>query len=210
MEQNEIWDDLRVSADMVTFGELQHTALPQKVRVGYHRQRGLSYSGIYGYGFDHGREGKGLFQNAFFHCQLPHDYLEGSSIEPHAHLRFVPGSDAAAGQQLLLELEYQWINIGEEAPEDTSIIALNHSVSRDELGGGNSMVSFGFIEKEHARISSMLSCRFSRITIGADWERDFWRPAGLENDSFRGMLIFLEFDFHYRKDGLGSRSHHHK
>jgi hypothetical protein len=205
MKREEVWDDLRVSADMVTFTEHQHTAAPQKVLTYCNSERGASYSGVYGFGFDHGKDGRGLFQNACFHCQLPHDYSEGTAIEPHVHLRLMPGTEAAAGQKLLIEFEYLWVNIGERAPESTSIISMNHTVSEEELSCGNSMISFGFIEKPEATISSMLSCRFSRITIGMDWERDFWRPAGLENDSFEGMMVFLEFDFHYRKDGLGSR-----
>jgi hypothetical protein len=210
MNREEVWDDLRVTADMVTLTDLQHTALPKQVLTGYNRQRGTSYSGICGLGFDHGRDGRGLFQNACFHCQLPHGYREGSSIEPHVHVRLAPGSDAEPGQMLLLELEYLWLNIGESPPESTEVIPLNHRVSREELSGKHLMISFGFLEKPEATISSMLSCRFSRVTIGEDWEQDFWRPRGLENDSFRGTMIFLEFDFHYRKDSLGSRENHRK
>jgi hypothetical protein len=210
MEHEEVWDDLRVSADMVTLTDLQHTALPKEVLAGYNTERGVSYSGICGVGFDHGKDGKGLFQNACFHCQLPHDYSEGTAIEPHVHVRLAPGTDAQAGQQLLLEFEYLWFNIGEEPPESTTIIPMNYTVGPQELQGSHAMISFGFIEKPDATISSMLSCRFSRVTIGNDWERDFWRPAGLANDSFQGLMIFLEFDFHYRKDGMGSREHHRK
>ena len=210
MKTDEVWDDLRVSADMVTLTELQHTEVPQKVMSYFNRERGASYSGIYGLGFDRGRDGRGLFQNACFHCQLPHDYSEGTAVEPHVHVRLLPGTDAEAGQLLLLEFEYVWINIDERAPASTSIISINHRVSEEELAVGNSMISFGFIEKPEATISSMLSCRFSRITIGKEWEWDFWRPSGLENDSFQGMMVFLEFDFHYRKDMLGSREHHRK
>lgn len=204
-----MWDDIRVSADMVTLGELQHTQIPRRVRLYSNRGRSPSYGGIWGYGFDHGHDGKGLFQNAYFHVQLPHSYFQGSPIEPHVHVKLEPGSEAAAGQKLLLELEYVWVNVGESAPEDTTIIALNHSVSEDELKGGNSLISFGEIEKKDAAISSMLSCRFSRITIEEGW-KDYWRPQGLENDSFAGLMVMLEFDFHIQIDSEGSTEKYRK
>ena len=198
-----MWDDVRVTADMVSLGELQHTQAPKRVCLYGNSQRSRSYSGIWGYGFDHGRDGKGLFQNAYFNVQLPHSYMEGSSIEPHVHVRLLPGSEAEAGQQLLLEFEYVWINVNETAPADTTIIPVNYSVKDEDLQGGNSLISFGFIEKSNAAISSMLSCRFSRISIEDGWE-DYWRPEGFENDSFRGMMVLLEFDFHIQKDLEGS------
>ena len=199
-----MWDDVRVTADMVTLGELQHTERPARIRLYSNKGRSFSYSGIWGYGFDHGKDGKGLFQNAYFNVQLPHSYEEGSPIEPHVHVRLIPGSDAGAGQKLLLEFEYVWVNIGEIAPEDTVIRPVNHTVEEEELSGGNTMISFGTIEKPDSKISSMLSCRFSRITIQEGWE-DYWRPSGLENDNFAGMMVLLEFDFHIRKDSNGSR-----
>ena len=198
-----MWDDVRVTADMVSLGELQHTQAPKRVCLYGNSQRSRSYSGIWGYGFDHGRDGKGLFQNAYFNVQLPHSYMEGSSIEPHVHIRLLPGSEAEAGQQLLLEFEYVWINVNETAPADTTIIPVNYPVKDEDLQGGNSLISFGFIEKSNAAISSMLSCRFSRISIEDGWE-DYWRPEGFENDSFRGMMVLLEFDFHIQKDLEGS------
>ena len=198
-----MWDDVRVTADMVSLGELQHTQAPKRVCLYGNSQRSRSYSGIWGYGFDHGRDGKGLFQNAYFNVQLPHSYMEGSSIEPHVHIRLLPGSEAEAGQQLLLEFEYVWINVNETAPADTTIIPVNYSVKDEDLQGGNSLISFGFIEKSNAAISSMLSCRFSRISIEDGWE-DYWRSEGFENDSFRGMMVLLEFDFHIQKDLEGS------
>jgi hypothetical protein len=188
---------------MVTLGDMQHTGSPRWLRLGGNGERGKSYSGLFGYAFDHGRDGKGLFQNAYFHCQLPHGYREGTAIEPHAHVRLLPGGDAEAGQKLLLEFEYSWVNVGEPATSDTDIVPINYEIDSKDMNGGNVLISFGFIEKPDAEISSMLSCRFSRITVEKGWT-DFWRPAGLENDSFEGSMVLLEFDFHYQTDGAGS------
>jgi hypothetical protein len=78
------------------------------------------------------------------------------------------------------------------------------------LTADNVIVSFGFIEKPEVRISSMLDCRFYRITFDPDWGVNFWSIRGLENDSFEGNLIFKEFDFHCRIDAPGSSSRDHK
>ncbi len=199
-----MWEDLRVTADMVTLGDMQHTGVPKRIRLAENRARGSSYSGLYGYLFDHSREGRGVFQNAYFHCQLPHTYTEGSAIEPHAHVRLLPGGEAEVGQKLLVEFEYIWVNVGEPAPDDTVIISRNYELRQEELSSGNTVISFGFIEKADAKISSMLSCRFSRIAFEEGW-KDFWSPQGCENDSFMGSMVLLEFDFHYRNDVGGSR-----
>ncbi len=199
-----MWEDLRVTADMVSLGDMQHTGEPKRVRIAGNGERGSSYSGLYGCAFDRGKEGRGSFQNAYFHCQLPHSYLEGTAIEPHAHVRFLPGGEAEAGQKLLLELEYLWVNVDEAAPAESSIVPINYEVTEQDLAGGNVVVSFGFLEKADAKISAMLSCRFSRITFERGWT-DFWSPRGLENDSFFGQMVLLEFDFHFQTDGPGSR-----
>lgn len=198
-----MWEDLRVSAEMINFGDMQHTGGPGRVRIAENKERGHSYSGLFGFGFEHGREGRGKFQNAFFNVQLPHAYIEGTAIEPHAHVVFLPGGEAEPGQKLLLELEYLWVNVDEEGPGETSIVPINYELSEKDFSGANVVVSFGLIEKSDARISSMLSCRFSRITIERGWN-DFWTPLGLENDSFEGMMVLLEFDFHYQSDAGGS------
>ncbi len=199
-----MWDDLRVSADMVRLSAALEGTAPQVKAYAWNRERGPSFSGLQGAVFSRGRDGRGLFQNAFFHVQLPHSYQLGTAIEPHVHVRLLPGDEARAGQKLLLELEYQWRNIGEPAAADTEIRSINYPVQEEDLSGDNLLISFGMLEKPEAGISSMLSCRFSRITIDPGWE-DFWRPRGLSNDTFEGGLLFYEFDFHYQRDTLGSR-----
>lgn len=199
------WEDLRVAATMVQVGASQRTAAPLFRQSYYHSERGLSYSGLYDYVFEFGKNGAGLFQNAYFTAQLPHAYAEGTAIEPHVHVTLEPCDEAEPGQKLLLEFEYVWTNMREKKPETTTIIALNHTVTEEELAADNLLISFGFIEKPEARISSMLDCRFSRITIDPDWNTEFWLKRNLSNDTFQGNLLFKEFDFHYRTTGRGSR-----
>jgi hypothetical protein len=142
--------------------------------------------------------------------QLPHGYVTGTPIEPHVHVRLNAASKGAAGQKLLLEFEYIWVNVSEPRPDSTRIISINHEVTEEDLRGDNVMISFGFIEKADADISSMLDCRFSRITFDPDWGKDFWSTQGLENDSFQGNLVFKEFDFHFQINALGSSRRDHK
>ncbi|MBN2551600.1 MAG: hypothetical protein JXB06_02470 [Spirochaetales bacterium] len=202
-----LWDDLRVTANMMSVAGAQFSRPPCYVPILTNEQRGPSFSGLYGYQFGYGR---GVFQSGHFQVQIPHGYVPGTPIEPHVHVRLDPASEGAAGQKLLLEFEYVWVNLGGQRPESTRIVSMNHEVTEQNLRQDNVMISFGFIEKADAGISSMLDCRFSRITFDPDWGRDFWSPQGLENDTFQGNLIFKEFDFHYQIDSLGSREPGHK
>jgi hypothetical protein len=201
-----LWDDLRVTANMISATGAQFSEPPRYVPVLTNRERGPSFSGLQGYEFGYGR---GVFQSGHFQVQLPHGYVAGTAIEPHIHVRLDPASEGAAGQKLLLEFEYIWVNVSEPRPDTTRIISINHDVTEEDLVSDNVMISFGFIEKKDARISSMLDCRFSRITFDPNWGKDFWSPQGLQNDSFKGNLILKEFDFHYRVGALGSRRPDH-
>lgn len=202
-----LWDDLRVTANMMSVTGAQFSEPPRYVNILTNSERGPSFSGLYGYEFGYGR---GKFQSGHFQVQLPHSYVPGTAIEPHVHVRLDPASEGAAGQKILLEFEYIWVNISETRPNTTRIVSINHEVIEQDLRSDNLMISFGFIEKADARISSMLDCRFSRVTFDPEWGKDFWSSKGLQNDTFQGNLIFKEFDFHYQMDALGSRQPDHK
>ena len=206
-EAGAYWDDLRVTANMMSVAGAQFSKPPSYVTILTNKERGPSFSGLYGYQFGYGR---GVFQSGHFQVQIPHGYVPGSPIEPHVHVRLDPASEGTAGQKLLLEFEYIWVNISEPRPESTRIISINHRISEQDLRADNVLISFGFIEKPEAGISSMLDCRFSRITFDPEWGKDFWSSQGLENDTFAGNLIFKEFDFHYRIDAPGSSRPDHK
>lgn len=199
-----VWDDLRVSANMMHIDSSQFGEPPDFVQVLTNTERGPSYSGLFAYRFSAAKGKKSLIQNGHFQAQLPHSYLEGTDIEPHVHLRLDPLDGAASGQKLLLEFEYSWVNLFERRPESSTIISINYQVTEDDLSNDNILVSFGTISKPDARISSMLTCRFSRIHFNPGRDKDFWTPQGLTNDTFIGNMIFMEFDFHYQKDNLGS------
>ena len=200
-ERNTGWEDLRVSATMMTVKGSQYSTPPEYTTILANAERGPSYGGLLGYSFGYGR---GVFQSGYFHAQLPHSYAPGTDVEPHIHVRLDPGDEGAAGQKLLLEFEYVWVNPAEPRPANSTIISINYIVKDQDLDNDNLIISFDFISKPDAQISSLLDCRFSRITFDPAWSRNFWTPQGLENDSFIGNLIFKEFDFHYQKNSRGS------
>lgn len=202
-----VWDDLRVTANMVAVSGSQYSEEPEYVNILFNAERGPSYSGLFGYRFGYGR---GMFQSGHFQVQLPHGYVPGSPLEPHVHVRLDAVTGGSPGQKLLLEFEYVWMNVGEQRPSSTRIISINYQVRPDDLVQDNTIISFGLVEKADADISSMLDCRFSRITFDPAWGQDFWTPQGLENDSFQGSMVFKEFDFHYQRDSAGSREPYHK
>jgi hypothetical protein len=201
------WDDLRVTANMTSVSGSQFSTPPKYEPILSNNERGPSFSGLYGYVFGYGR---GLFQSGHFQVQIPHTYVPGTPIEPHLHVRLDPASEGGAGQKLLLELEYIWVNVSESRPDSTRIISINYEITEENLRQDNVMISFGFLEKANAEISSMLDCRFSRINFDPEWGKDYWSPKGLQNDDFKGNLIFKEFDFHFQIDSLGSLRPDHK
>jgi|GEM_PF-3389295 len=201
------WEDLRVSATMMTVKGSQYSTPPEYTTIMFNKERGPSYSGLLGYSFGYG---KGVFQSGYFHAQLPHSYMPGTDIEPHIHVRLDPGDEGAAGQKLLLEFEYVWVNREEDKPENTTVISINYTVKEHDLYADNLLITFGLISKPDAQISSLLDCRFSRITFDPAWSRNYWTPRGLENDSFLGNLIFKEFDFHFQKNSRGSSERYKK
>ena len=201
------WDDLRVSATMVEVRGAQYSRPPEFVQILNNKERGPSFSGLYAYRFGYGRR---VFQSGHFQAQLPHGYKEGTDIEPHIHVRLDPVSGAEAGQKLLLEFEYVWVNVSETRPQSSRILSMNYEISDADLKEDNVLISFGLISKSDAVVSSMLDCRFSRLSFDPNWGVDYWSPNGVDNDSFQGHLILKEFDFHYQKDSPGSREQYKK
>jgi hypothetical protein len=98
-----MWDDLRVTAQMISVCGSQYNRTPEYVNILANAERGPSYSGLFGYRFGYGR---GVFQSGHFQVQLPHGYVPGLPIEPHVHVRLDPVTGGMPGQKLLLEFEY--------------------------------------------------------------------------------------------------------
>jgi hypothetical protein len=132
----------------------------------------------------------------YFTVQMPHGWVEGSTILPHVHWT---NKEAPGEKKVTWVLEYTWANAGETF-SSTSII----SGSSVPTGSGT------IAQYEHAitplgagisatgkTISSMLNCKLSRK--GKD-----------VSDTFTGSAGLLEIDFHYLKDGEGSHGEYTK
>jgi len=121
-----------------------------------------------------------------FLFQMPHTYEEGTDIYPHVHW---VGEDNTAGS-VRWGLEYSWANIGDAFPA-TSTIYIDDANGDTDV---HAMASFAAITGTGKTISSMLICRLFRNSSNAA-------------DTFTSKSAYLlEFDIHYQKDTLGSRT----
>ena len=135
----------------------------------------------------------GQHDEIHFEVQLPHDYKTGSAVYPHVH--WCPAT-ADAGN-VVWQLDYTWVAIdgtfGASATVTSDATAAGgtawvHKMTNLKDGGGNA-----YIAGTGQTISSMLVCRLHR-------------DAGAGADTLAAAVTFLEFDLHYEKDTLGSRT----
>lgn len=174
------WDDLRVP-----FSTLNTAGVKAPDYVKY-ADDGAGSTGVYGYAFSPTAE-----EEVFFEVQLPHDWHEGTEIEPHLHISTPPstGSDG----DVVFGLEYILSDVNEawDATTTTTYVTRTIDGSADD---GKQLIA-GFepdIDMTGKSASAMLICRV-------------FRDATAVEDTYPGDVFVWECDFHYRKDGLGSR-----
>jgi len=197
------WEDLRVPASAVQVKGQQGTDPPAWSLMYQNSVYGANYGGLWTYKF---AGGANTWQDVHFQAQIPHAYYIGSDLHPHVHVVFSGGS---AGQKLLLEWEYAWLNIN-EAYIDSTIYTFNHIITADNLANVHIIISLPTMVKENATLSSMVSGIFSRIVKNPSWTFPDLTGGGLDNDNYGGSLFFLEFDFHYQSDSAGSENEFEK
>ena len=171
-----VWDDLRVS---IASARVPTAAPPNWAQV---NDDGAASTGVFAYHFDDG-------ENVFFTVQFPHSYREGSSITPHIH--FQTTTDVDPADNFKIGLEYQWVNINDDMPTDTTIITKDISTGVDSLGK-HQIGAFDEVSGTGKKISSVMLCRLYR--------------AAADSDNYGGQVIITDFDIHYQKDTHGSRS----
>ena len=128
---------------------------------------------------------------AFFTCQIPHTYVEGSSIYPHVHWTPHTRGTTEGTATVAWKLDYSWANFsgvfGASATVDMTAAcqSTNHqhllTPEPEVVGTGKT-------------ISSMLVCRLYRST------GDTWAGSGVNSP------YLLEFDFHFQINTIGSRT----
>ena len=127
-------------------------------------------------------------ESIHFVAQMPHAYKEGSDIRPHLH--WAP--DNTNTGNVVWQFEYIISNISGTFP--SSAVSSEITVAADGTALKHQVDSFATIDGTGLTISHMLICRLTRMS-GSD-----------ANDTFTGNACFLEFDFHYQKDTMGSRN----
>ena len=127
----------------------------------------------------------GVLQQVFFTCQLPHAYVEGSDLRPHIHWYTDAGHTAG---DVYWGLEYFWMNVDDAIPGSTTTIYTAATTSATWVHEAH---SFPTISGTGKNVSSMLVCRL-------------FRDGANVLDTNTADAVFLEFDFHYQKNSLGS------
>lgn len=119
--------------------------------------------------------------------QMPHEWKEGSDIEPHIH--YIQNQNL----QPVFNLEYRWTNIGDVESGSWTTISLNVNNLPYTSGNLHQVLSGASISGAGKTISSILDIKLYR------------------NDNvYVGDLLAKQFDIHYQKDSFGSRQEYIK
>jgi hypothetical protein len=127
--------------------------------------------------------------DVYFSAQLPNSYMEGSSIVPHIH--WAEGGTTGAGTNVVWELVTQWANMGAVFPAGSTNYITNSITGTNWT---HQISSFPALSGTGKTVSSMLMCRLRRLA------------SANASDDYNQYAAFLQFDFHFRKDTLGSRT----
>lgn len=184
-----VFDDLRVPLESIKLGGVNDPDFKAFKDDG----GGPASTGVYAFAFDDSAE-----EEVFFSCQIPHDYKPESTIYPHVH--WTPETTGASGEFAKWGLEYTWQSIGGIFGNTTTITTDASSASTATTSGDASLTefkhyvsSFSGITGTGQGISSMILCRL-------------YRDAGHSDDDLTDDAFLFEFDFHYERNTLGSRS----
>jgi hypothetical protein len=175
-----VWDDLRVNA-----GSIDRPGVDDPTFVVYYPNGGGLGVALLEFA---------LNDFASFTVQLPHNYKEGEDIYVHVH--WTPGDrgNEESGNTVGWKIDYSWANRYENFPDMQTIDLSSACDGTDHKHQKTSSVAISGTGKE---ISSMLVCNIRRSDTGTD---DTWASI------LSGQLpLFLEIDFHYPIDMVGSR-----
>jgi len=140
--------------------------------------------GLFAYKFDTSNADD---ESVHFVVQIPHTYKEGTDIEPHVHW----SPDSTNTGNVFWSFEYTVANIDGTFGATTTIDSL---VAADGVALKHQQADFAFITGSSQLISAVLICRLTR------------KSASEATDTFTGNACFLEFDFHFEIDTLGSKT----
>jgi len=143
---------------------------------------GSGSQGVYGYVWSVGDE-------ALVTVQMPHKWLLESTIYPHVH--FMCLSDVDPSDNIGIEFEYTWCDIGEDFSANSTLVTVDlpTGVNSDDKHQLGNITASGISGTGHG-LSSILLCRIKRV-------------AGSTNP-YAGGVAILDFDIHYQIDAIGS------
>lgn len=176
VEQGVRWDDLRVTLDKGS----------NAAQIDY-------LSGSTGPQIWYFRNNDGL-ESMSFTVQLPHTWVEGSTLYPHLH--WLPRTTATGNIEW--NFEYSWVNYDAATPQvfpaitTTTVVASGPFTARTHLITPLTAANAG-IDGTGKKISSILICRL-------------WRNSSNTNDTYNYDAGVLFMDFHIEVDGYGSHS----
>lgn len=175
-----VWDDLRIVPSTFDFPGVSDPSL-----VAY--QPGGSGVTFQVYEFQKG-------DYAYFSCQIPHGYKEGSNIYFHVH--WTPGTrgNEESGKAVAWGIDYSWCNVNGTFSASAALDLTDTVTGTDHYHEITADVSASGTGKH---ISSMLLCRIIRNNVAGDT----WVGTA------SGQLpILLEVDIHVPHDTMGSRT----
>jgi len=144
-----------------------------------------AYKGGYILGFSTGPNNEAIQ----FTAQLPHKYKEGTDIVFHLHWT-IPASGAGGGaENVKWDFTHSWANAGVVFPANSSA-TVTVDVQNDVLDT-HMLDNVVTISGAGKTISSVLICSLTR-------------DVGVAND-YANDAYFLEADFHFQIDTMGSR-----
>lgn len=168
------WDDLRVPLSATNAGPVNAPSFAKFI------DDGAGSTGVHTYLFDQNTE-----EEVFFVAQMPHKWLEGSTIYPHIH--WFPTDNTAGFVRWGLEFT---------KARPFTVMPSTQLFSVQALAGGTALThqidSFGPLVMTGDTISTMFMCRL-------------FREAAHAGDTYAADAGGLEVDFHYQLDTPGSK-----
>lgn len=172
------WDDLRIVPGGFSFPGVSDPTLSPW-------QPGLSGAIFQVYRFQTGDE-------AFFTCQLPHSYKQGTDLKAHVHWTPDDRGTSENGNTVAWKVDYSWANInGVFAPSSTA----DMTDTCNGVNDSHEVSPSATITGTSNNISSMLICRVYRDT------GDTWVGTTIIQSP-----VLLEFDLHFQIDDRGSQN----
>lgn len=141
--------------------------------------------GLYVYKFDTSNADD---ESVHFVAQMSHSYKEGSDIYPHIHW----SPDSTNGGNVVWQFEYVIANL--DGTFAGTAVSDEITVPADGTALKHQLDSFTTISGTGLTISHIFICRLTRMSTSD------------AADTFTGNACFLEFDFHYEKDTVGSKT----